>query len=71
MNGTVYVHNKPNRRVLLKGITRLQNLISEARGLHANDRDPNGFVQAQALLTQAHELCIELRAFDPPGEELK
>lgn len=62
---------KPTRRQLLMGITRLQNLIGKAMSAHGNDRDPNGFEKGSRLLDEAHELCIELRGFDPICEELE
>lgn len=67
---SLYLDRKPTRRELMQGITRLQNLIGQAICLHGNDRDKDGFEKAQAVLDEAHELCIELRGYDDPTGEL-
>ena len=59
------IYKKPTRRQLLMGITRLQNLVGMALAHHQNDRDQDGFEKGVRLLNEAHELCIELRSFDP------
>lgn len=62
------VTRKPTRKDLLRVITELQNLVGQAMGTHANDRDRNGFEKGQKVLEEAHELCIRARAFDPPTD---
>ena len=53
------------RRDLLRGITQLQQIIGEAMA-QDNDRNPNRKHNVDAALEAAHELCIKLRAGDPP-----
>lgn len=65
-NATIRLTTKPNRRQLLKVVSELQSLIGHAKALHANDRDPNGFENAQDLLEAALNLCHQARSFDPP-----
>jgi hypothetical protein len=47
-------------------LTRLQGFISHASSCHGNDRDPDGFEKGQAALSEAMELVIAARGFDPP-----
>lgn len=63
------ITKKPSRKDLLKVIDELQRLIGSAHGLHGNDRNRHGFEEGQKKLEQAHELCIQARAFDPPAQE--
>lgn len=65
------ITSKPTRQQLLRGITSLQDLFGKAMAYHGNDRDPNGFEKGSKALEQAHELCIELRGFDPICKGLK
>ena len=58
---------KPSRRDLLRVIAVVQQLIGEARGAHANDRDPEAFERAQTLLARAMDICDEARQYDAPG----
>lgn len=46
-------------RKLLIVIGKLQDKIGMARALHEADTNPDGFVNAQNLLTEAFDLCIE------------
>lgn len=62
------ITKKPSRKDLLRVITELQTLIGTAMSRHGNDRDPHGFEKGQRALEQAHNLCIEARAFDPPTD---
>ena len=45
-------------RKLLIVIGTLQDKIGAARGYHEADTDPNGFVKAQELLSDAFDLCV-------------
>ena len=49
-----------NTRKLLKKVNNIQDLVSEAIGLHFDDQDRNGFEKAQKLLQKAFDLCIEI-----------
>lgn len=62
------ITKKPSRRELLKVVSELQDLIGDAIGAHANDRDPDAFVKVQTPLESALELCIQARSFDPPTD---
>lgn len=62
------ITKKPTRKELLQVITELQRLVSAARTHHGNDRDPNGFEKGQNKLTEAFELCVQARSFDPPTD---
>lgn len=62
------VKKKPTRRELLAVVTELQRLIGSASAYHANDRNPNGFEQGQRLLSEAFQLCLDARSFDPPTD---
>ena len=57
---------KPTRRDLLVVIQRLQIAIGDARAAYENDRNPDGFVQGRAILMDAHDLCVDATAQDPP-----
>ena len=46
-------------RKLLIVIGELHSLVGTARAFHENDRDPNGYVKGQGVLTQAFELCLD------------
>lgn len=57
---------KGETRKLLKVIIDLQEKIGYAKGLHYNDRSQTAFEQAQDILQQAIDLCIETTAdYDP------
>ena len=60
-------NKKPSRRDLLRVIASVQQMIGEARGAHANDRDPEAFERAQTLLARAMDICDEARQYDAPG----
>jgi hypothetical protein len=64
----VTIAKKPTRKDLLRVITELQRLVGTAMSAHGNDQDPHGFEKAQKTLEQAHALCIDARAFDPPTD---
>jgi hypothetical protein len=57
---------KPTRRDLLVIIGRLQQLIGRADGAAGNDRNPNRAATVKGVLTEALELCISARSYDPP-----
>jgi len=68
---------KGETRKLLKVIIDLQGKIGYAKGLHYNDRSQTAFEQAQDILQQAFELCVETTGdydpeyFDPAFIDLK
>jgi hypothetical protein len=66
MGAEVMTHKKPSRRDLLRVIAAVQHLIGEARGDHANDRDPEAFERAQTTLARAIDICDEARQCDAP-----
>lgn len=62
---------KPTRKDLLVVIARLQDAIGEARMYYEDDRNPNGLEQGRAVLTRAHDLCIDASSYDPPKSKLR
>ncbi len=58
---------KPSRRDLLIVIGRLQDLIGRANSLN-NDRNPNKQASVDGFLNEAHQLCVEVRSYEPPIE---
>ncbi len=62
------ITKKPTRLDLLKVVTKLQMLVGEASTFHGNDRDPNGFEKGQQALSEAFDLCLAARNFDPPTD---
>jgi hypothetical protein len=63
------MRRRPTRRDLLVVIGQLQRLIGEASMHHGNDRDANGFEKGVRVLREAHALCVDARAYDPPIRE--
>lgn len=59
---------KPSRRDLLVVIGRLQDMFGEALARN-NDRNPERQGEVDAALNFGHQLCIEVRAHDPPLED--
>lgn len=57
---------KPTRRDLLVIIGRLQGMIGAAKGIHQDDRHPDGFALGQRTLDRAEEWCIKALSYDPP-----
>jgi len=55
---------KPTRNDLLIVISRLQDMVGSARGLHYNDRSQTAFEEAQDTLKEAFNLCVLVRNFD-------
>jgi hypothetical protein len=63
------ITKKPSRKELLRVISELQRLVGSAHHLHANDLNRIGFEDGQKKLEEAHELCIQATAFDPPTDQ--
>lgn len=60
------ITKRPSRKTLLAVIYELQGLVGGAHACHGNDRSRTGFEDGQKKLEEAHELCIQATAFDPP-----
>lgn len=60
-----WIKRKPTRKEIMVVLSELQRLVGEASAHEANDRDLHGHEKCQKLLEVAHDLCIEVRAFDP------
>lgn len=55
-----------NTKAILKKVMHIQNLVGEAKGLHQDDRNQEGYVQAQKKLDEAFAICLEItELYDP------
>ena len=60
------ITKKPSRKDLLRVVAHLQALIGDAMAHAGNDRDRDRAKHVQVALSEAHDLCIVARSFDPP-----
>lgn len=55
-----------NTRIILKKVEKIQMLVGEAKSKHDDDRNSFGHSDAQKLLEEAFELCLEIRNMYEP-----